>query len=115
MTDDEFKKMKRLAGVPTDDERDDAKFDAERHITALIKAAFEKIDLEINYSSYAIVYEHDTREATVRLEESEFKLSHLIQLNATGLAKDYTITHLGGDLTVEFIVNAELDNAEFNR
>jgi hypothetical protein len=109
-----IKKLRRLAGLEEDDDLDNAQYEREDHIKKLIASAFKMIDLEVNYSSSAIIYDDPTREATVKLEDSDCMLSKLMQLMHTGLASDYKITSYSDVLTIEFIVSAELDSGKFN-
>ena len=85
----------------------------EKHIEGLIRFAFEKIGLEINYNNYSVHYEDESRKAEVRLEElaDGIPLALLNRLNETGLSDAYAIHGADGCLDVHFTVSRELDDA----
>ena len=92
--------------------RDDQ--DRESHIVKLIKYAFDKIGLVINHNNYSISYEHDTRQAEVRLESpiDGIPLTQLVKLRESGLSEEYNIVSSDGDLWINFSVMPEMDNAQ---
>lgn len=107
-------RIQTLAGIePDNDDASMAAMDREKKVEKLIRHAFEKIGLEINYNNYSVLYNDETREATVSLEDDRIPLDQLKRLNDTGLAAEYVIIFHSGGLGVEFKVSAELDNAEF--
>ena len=106
-------RIQTLAGIESDD--DDAfmaAIDREKKIDKLIRHAFEKIGLQINYNNHSVLYDDETREATVSLEDDRIPMQQLRRLSETGLAAEYDIIFHGAGLGVEFKVSAELDNAE---
>jgi alkanesulfonate monooxygenase SsuD/methylene tetrahydromethanopterin reductase-like flavin-dependent oxidoreductase (luciferase family) len=105
------------AQVDNDDRDMDMKHDSEKKITKLIAYAFKRAGVEImseTISRFPIRYEHDTREATVILEDGETTALKMVALLKTGLADDFVIgfsTAYGEAYYVEFKVKPELDNA----
>lgn len=92
---------------------DEDSYAREAKIEKLIRYAFEKIKLEINYTNHSVYYEDDTREASVRLETPAdgFSLKHLNALADTGLSDDFKVNTSDGALVVTFIVSEQLDDA----
>ncbi len=85
----------------------------EKHIEGLIRFAFEKIGLEINYNNFSVHYEDATRMAEVRLEEQigGISLTTLNRLNETGLSESYALEAGSDGIVVIFQVSRELDDA----
>jgi len=107
-------RLKALSGLVENDHDDDALLDAiarEKHIEKLIRHAFEKIGLEINYDNNSVLYEDSTREASVDLEDFEADLALLNKLFTTGLSKAFRIFSRADHLAVTFIVDPMLDQA----
>jgi hypothetical protein len=106
------KRIKQLSGINEQDGNDMASYDRERHVETLIRHAFEKIGIEINYNNYSVNYDDAERTATVKLEESSVDLKLLNRLYESGLSSNYTIGCSDGDLLIDFIVAPELDHAD---
>lgn len=107
-------RIRALSGL--NEEQDDDAFMAaiarEKAIEALIRHAFGKLHLDINYNNYSVRYEDSTREAEVMLEEDRFDLKMLMRLYETGLSDNFEIVHHTDALAIAFTVAAELDNAQ---
>ena len=108
----DIKRIKALSGL-TEDNDDEfmAALAREKHVEAMIRHAFEKIGLEINYNNHSVAYEDSTREATVDLEDFEFDLAQLNKLYATGLSKAFRIIGRSDHIAVEFVVDPAMDHA----
>lgn len=83
----------------------------ETKLERLIRHAFEKIKIEINYNNFSVMIDPDTREAEVRLESEEITLDHLNRLKETGLSDAYTVRYGANSLVIAFIVSDNLDHA----
>ena len=92
---------------------DDETYSREEKIEGLIRYAFNKIKLDINYNNFSVSYEDSTREAEVKLETpyDGFSLNELSKLEETGLSNEYKLVARNGDLVVLFKVDANLDDA----
>jgi hypothetical protein len=89
--------------------------DREDHIVRLIRFAFEKIDLAINYNNHSVTYEDATREACVILEQDSISINKLALLYQTGLSDQDFVIEKGHDaLRVVFTVRVDLDQAEIS-
>ena len=99
------------------DRESDAQYAREAHVEKLIRYAFSKIGLPINYNNYSISYEDSTREAEVTLEDQEVTLADLTKLIDTGLAEGaglsaYKVVWGSDALSVHFRVAAAIDQAQ---
>jgi len=112
--DGQWRVVNEAAEEDFDDAEDDARYAREKHIESLIKYAFEKIGLTINYNNFSIMYEDSTREAEVRLEGEVdgISLTQMTKLRETGLAEEYFLSAHDGDLWIKFKVVPELDHAQ---
>lgn len=86
------------------------------HIEKLVRHAFEKVGIEINYNNYAVTFDEDTREVEVKIEGEEITLDALIRLTASGLAEDsstkgYRVRHVNDYLAIVFTASSLLDGA----
>ncbi len=94
-------------------EFDDSHMDREAHVEKLIRFAFDKVGLQVNYSSHAIFYDDATRQAEVSLEDNAVSLSTLWKLHDTGLAEgDYNVEHGRDSITITFKVKGDMDFAQ---
>lgn len=85
----------------------------EKKIISMIRFAFEKVGLQINYNNYSVIYTHEDRMAEVLLEETidGFSLTELNRLKETGLADEYFVSGRNGEIVIRFLVSSDLDNA----
>jgi hypothetical protein len=92
-------------------------YDREKHVEALIRYAFTKIGLPVNYNNYSVSYDDSTREAEVQLEDQEVSVEQLTKLAATGLAEGsdlaaYRVVWGSDALSIHFTAAKALDNAQ---
>lgn len=101
-----------IENIVVESDEDTAFMDREKNIEALIRFAFDKIGLTVNYNNYSVNYEDATREAEVTLEDNSVPLTHLLRLQSTGLADgDYNVRHGHDALHITFVVAPDLDHA----
>lgn len=117
-------RLKKLSGINenvlTPDEEDayndrqqEIRMARERKIYRIVMSAFNKIGLRRNTDNFSegIIYDDDTREVTVELQDSEIDIDILLKLKQTGLSEKYEIIGTNYALDVKFTIYNELDNA----
>ena len=109
-----------IEDVAFDDADDDAfsqSMDREKHVETLIRYAFDKVGLPINYNNYSVSYEDSTRDAEVTLEDQEVTIEQLNKLVETGLAEGtgpaaYKVAWGSDALSIHFKVARAIDDAQ---
>ncbi len=91
-------------------------YDREKHVESLIRFAFDKVGLPINYNNYSVRYEDSTREAEVVIEDQAVSFDKLAALATTGLAEGtglaaYRVEWSSDALVIAFRVADEMDHA----
>ncbi len=86
--------------------------DLQAHYESLIRFAFEKIGLTINYNNYSVAIDEDSMLASVVLEDQEVPLTQLARLSETGLGHDYVIRQSSNALEIAFTADRALLTAQ---
>lgn len=113
-----IKLIEDFEGEDEEDRESSARFTREKHVEQLIRYAFKKIGLPIRDGSNSILYmEEFDREATVRLDDSEYTLDQLMRLKETGLASEFHIAASASnmdELVIRFTVDPLIDSAKID-